>query len=383
MIIGIDVRHVARGPHTGVAEATQKLLEHLFLAAPEDSFRIFYNGSAKPPSFVTDWTARFSNVSVKFWRIPNRLFDRALKVFQRPYLDTLLSGADVFLSPHALLTPLASAPRVLVVHDLSFFVHPEFFSPQSRWWHRFMNIHSQALKAASLIVPSEATAFDLVRLWGVPREKITVIPWGASQQVRSDLLHSTFYIPTSRYILFLGTVERRKNVLGLLQAFEQLKEDPAFADVTLVLAGALGWGSEQIIAKIKKQKVNIGNAVEILGYVSEEKKAELFAQATLFVYPSFYEGFGLPVLDALASGVPVIASNYTSMPEVTGNAALLVDPRRPEQIVSAMRAVLSDEAFAKELSRRGIERAKQFTWEKTAQQVLVVLRETALKRTKQ
>lgn len=370
MIIGLDVRHLASGPFTGVAAVTRNLVEASVATAPEDDFRIFFSGRGAPPPFVRAWPNAFRNVALVVHRIPNRCIDVAALSVRQPKIDRLLGGVDVLLSPHALPAPLARAPRVLVLHDLSFVAHPEFFSPSSRRWHALMRIRQQAARASVIIVPSRATAFDLKRFWGIPEQKIHIIPWGVSSNVRVSPREVRV---SPRSVLFLGTVEKRKNVAGLLRAFEFLKQDPQFADVRLVIAGAMGWGSNVVKSKIQSSKFK--NDIALCGYISDAGKSKLLAEASVFVYPSFYEGFGLPVLEAMAQGIPVVSGYGTSLPEVAGNAALLVDPRRPEEIAQAMQEILSDGRLAAELSRRGRERVAQFTWEKTAQRLLGVLRE--------
>lgn len=377
MIVGIDVRHLARGPKTGVAAVTCELVEALASCAPEVAFRLFYNGRAPAPPDIAAFVRKYRNVQCIEWHLPNRIFDVGTRLALVPPIDRALGNVDVFFSPHALVVPLRRASRVLIFHDLSFVSHPEFFSPESRLWHWLMRMRQQARAARAIIVPSRATARDLERLWKIPREKIHVVPWAPPQkipnpksQILNNPLSSNPQIPNSRNVLFLGTIERRKNVLGLLRAFTLLKMDPVFSNVRLVLAGAMGWGSDAVKPKIQNSKFK--NDVELRGYVSEEEKARLLARAALFVYPSFYEGFGLPVLEAMAAGVPVVTSNRTSLPEVAGNAAILVNPQYPEEIAEAMRAILLDDGLASELSRRGQERATQFMWEKTAQAVLEV-----------
>lgn len=375
MIIGVDLRHLARGPMTGVGAVTEPLLQQLVLSAPEDSFRFFYNGRKPRPALLQVFRERFPHVATNVSRVPNRIFDVCLKVARRPYLDDRIGGADVFFSFNALLTPLRKAPRVLILHDLSFATHPEWYSPASRRWHRLMNIRKQVEQVAAIVVPSQATAFDLRRLWHIPGTKIHIIPWGAPEGIVA-VKHPVL----PRRILFIGTIEHRKNIRGLLDAFAIAKEDPQFSDVKLFLVGADGWGSDE--TKKEKRKMKNGDSVEFLGYIDEQQKRELLASASLFVYPSFYEGFGLPVLEAMAAGIPVIASNRTSLPEVAGNAAILVDPYRSEDIARAMGEVLSDDSLAREFSQRGRERAKQFTWKKTAESLLAVIREIAVPREK-
>lgn len=367
MRIGIDVRHLSRGPFTGVAEVSRCLIEGL-TATPGHEIRIFYSGRASPPSSIAILPDKHKDVSFKAFHFPNRLLDVCLELFGLPKVDALLGGVDVFFSPHALLTPLSS-PRVLILHDLSFVVRPDFFSPQSRIWHLTMRIKQQARQASRLIVPSRATADDLQYYWKIGPEKIAVIPWGApsiAENIRREER-------SGRTVLFIGTVEKRKNVVGLVRAFSILKRDMRFSDVKLIIAGTPGWGSEEVAKAVKAS--GTAKDIAMLGYVSAEEKTALWRSASIFVYPSLYEGFGLPVLEAMAVGVPVVTSRVTSLPEVSGDAAMLINPRNVEDMAEAMKMLLEDNALQAELSRRGLERAKQFSWARTTQQVLAVLQD--------
>ncbi|MBI4134404.1 MAG: glycosyltransferase family 4 protein, partial [Candidatus Terrybacteria bacterium] len=381
MTIGIDIRHLARGPSTGIARVTCALIEVLARLAPEDRIRVFYTGRRIPPTRVLSWPDTFANLTLTRWQMPNRLFDFAARGFRFPKLDTVLGSVDIFLSPHALVAPLRASRRVVVVHDLSFVVHPEFFSPASRRWHRLMDIRQQAREAACLVVPSRATSRDLRRFWGIPEERIRVIPWGtdSSSKDTSESIPTAKFpgrlpgqgaglTPDSRFVLYLGAVEARKNVVGLVRAYALLLQESSFRDFRLVIAGPEGWKGAEAVREA--QMLGIGPSVAFVGYVSEEEKQALYRRASLFVYPSLYEGFGLPVLEAMAAGVPVVTSAASSLPEVAGDAALLVDPRQPEDIAIAMREILTDRILADTLAARGRARAAQFTWEKTGQAVL-------------
>jgi glycosyltransferase involved in cell wall biosynthesis len=175
-----------------------------------------------------------------------------------------------------------------------------------------------------------------------------------------------------RYILFVGTLEPRKNVQTLLQAFAHMRAEPPRPDVSLVIAGGNGWGKENYLASVDALKLR--DHVRFTGFVADDHLPDLYRGALLFVYPSLYEGFGLPVLEAMACGTPVITSDRTSLPEVAGDAALLVDPTRPEALAAAMSSVLSDSALHQALRAKGLARARAFTWDAVAQQTLALYR---------
>jgi glycosyltransferase involved in cell wall biosynthesis len=374
MIIGIDIRHLATGPYAGVAVVTRALVEALAEGAPTERFKVFFSGRKGPPPFVREWPKRFSNISLTQWRFSNRLFDFSSRTFRLPPLDRMVGGIDVLLSPHTMPVALsAKVPRVLIVHDLSFVAHPEFFSWESRLWHAAMGIRGQVRRARVIVVPSCATARDLERFWNIAQQKIAIVPWGSPRERFAS--RPPLPNPHGRFVLFVGTVEARKNVSGLVGAFEIVKRDSAFADLTLVIAGALGYRSEDVVERCARSPFR--DAIILRGYVSEEEKSALLRNASLFVYPSLYEGFGLPVLEAMAEGVPVVTSQRTSLPEVAGNAAILVDPMREGDIAAAMRDVLSDSLLADELRREGRARAQLFRWDTTARRILTILHSLA------
>ena len=220
-----------------------------------------------------------------------------------------------------------------------------------------------------MIAISQATKDDLVAHYGVPKEKIPVVYHGVEPRFRptpDPAVPARYGLP-SRYFLYLGTLQPRKNLERLLQAYAQLSGDvPA-----LVLAGAKGWYFERIAAAIAA--LGLGERVFLPGYVPDEDVPALLTGALALVFPSLYEGFGLPVLEAMACGTPVVTANTSSLPEVVGEAGLLVDPLRVDEIAAAMQRLLADEALRAELSRRGLERAGLFSWDRCARETLAVL----------
>ena len=249
--------------------------------------------------------------------------------------------ADVFHAPSGSLPMGYAGASVITVHDLAIYLHPEWF-PGGQLFARRIVVPSSVRRAKRIIAVSRSTKRDLQRIFSAPSEKISVIHEGVDP---ASLTASTFAKASADksagkssfdlkkpYFLFLGTIEPRKNVDGLVRAYETLvRRFSKLSDgVELVIAGARGWKSERTFARIEafnKTHGGGGPVIRTLGYVSAEDKAALMARALAFVFPSFYEGFGLPVLEAMSLGAPVITSNLSSLPEVTGRAALPVDPR--------------------------------------------------------
>jgi glycosyltransferase involved in cell wall biosynthesis len=266
---------------------------------------------------------------------------------------------------------------VVTIHDVIPLVLPWAFPSRHRW------ILARALarirkQAEMVIVPSTAAAEDVVHYLQVERERVRVIPMGcearfqpAEDPGRAAALRRRYDLP-ARYILFVGTLEPRKNVNILLQAFAQVGAETPRDDLALVIAGGNGWGGEDYLATAKALKLQ--GRVRFTGFVADDDLPDLYRGALLFVYPSLYEGFGLPVLEAMACGTPVITSNRTSLPEVAGGAALLVDPTRPEALVEAMISLMHDGELHRELRAKGLARARAFTWNAVAEQTVAIYR---------
>lgn len=311
-------------------------------------------------------------------RWPHKLLSASIALSGAPELDRLVEKRagvrlDWFFSPNLHFTALSGNVRhILMVHDLTFHLFKNYFTPRQRLWHRLVNPKKQCQTAGRVIAPSENTKRDLVDHYQIPAEKITVLYPGLSSSF--DMQHSSSdtqrkYSLPENYILFLGAIEPRKNIPAIIQAFEE--SCPSLpASYSLVIAGAPASASRRILARIKASP-RLGQ-IRLIGYVDHRDKPALYRGASLFVYPSFYEGFGFPALEAMAAGVPVIASNRSSLPEVTGAAAFLVNPHRPDEIAEGIRRLLTDAAARAAAIKSGRERAARFSWEKTAQDALAL-----------
>ena len=289
------------------------------------------------------------------------------------------SRLDLLHSPD-FIPPQAGYRRSLItVHDLTFLIYPEFLTPDSRHYYndqiRWAVRHSSAIAA-----DSQATKADLVRLLDVAAEKVTVIPLGLEPiftPAPLDSQQSAGAPPVDRhgltqgYVLFVGTFEPRKNVGGLLTAYARLRQEWQDAP-QLVLAGRRGWLFESTLRQMNELK--LGGHVQVLGDVEEQELPGLYRRAGLFILPSFYEGFGFTVLEAMGCGIPAVIANRASLPEIAGDAALAVDPDDVEAIADALYRGLTDSTLRQSLIGKGLARATQFTWQNTARATLDLYR---------
>jgi glycosyltransferase involved in cell wall biosynthesis len=389
MTIGIDLRVLARGTRTGVEEYTINLLSHLLPLEPEINYQLFYNAYQKV-KLNYPWLS-LSNVQLKDFRIPNRLFFATACYLNQPKIDKLLDGIDVYFNPHFFIAPLSSrCKKVITFHDLSFEHEPRFFSGRKRLWQKFlMNTRREAQRAGKIIAVSQSTKEDLVNLYGIEPEKIKVVYSGVGGQFRPFFRSPTPKLSRSwtpklielkekynlpdKFILYFGTIEPRKNIIGLIKAFELLKKSykPQTTNYKLVIAGTKGWLYQDIFRTAKESKYN--QDIIFTGFVEEADKPVLYNLAQLFVYPSFFEGFGFPSLEAMACGIPTIVSVNSSLPEIVGQAALMVDPTNIDELAWAMETTLTNNNLREQLIKKGLKQAQKFSWQKCAQETLEVL----------
>ena len=373
MRIAIDLRCLADGRRTGVEEYVTGLLRELFDRDETNEYVLFYNAwrGELPEDF--SWMLEYPNVSVKRFRIPNKILNGLLWYMQWPKLDILCGGADVFFMPNLNFTAVSNQTKlVLTAHDLSFEAYPETFSWKRRIWHLLVNFRGLCRRAALIIAVSHSTKQDVVSYYRIPERKVVVTHSGLDKEFvhinRNDpelLRVKEKYDLPYRYIFFFGTFEPRKNIKAVVQAYEIYRRSLGEKEsVPLVLAGSPGWKSDEIFREIEASPFRAD--IRLLGFIPDEDKHVLYNLATLFVYPSLYEGFGFPPLEAMACGVPTIVSRNSSFPEIVGDSAIMIDPYQPDELYRAMISILSDHAFAEKLSREGIHQAKKYTWNRTA-----------------
>lgn len=383
MKIGIDVRCLAEGKRTGVEEYVIGLLEELFRQDTENEYVLFFNARRHDiPEIVSSWVSEHPHVSVKAFRFPNKLLNLSLWYLGWPKLDRLVGGTDVFFLPNLNFAAVSRDTKLVVTaHDLSFELFPETFSWKRRVWHFFVNFRRLVRRADAIIAVSQSTKSDLSAQYGIPEARISVIRSGIAERFaalsRNDpalLLVKERYGLPYRFILSLGTFEPRKNIVALIRAYEALMDlkHPVLSRYHLVLAGTRGWKCEDVYQAIEQSPHR--DKIIVTGFVDDADKPALYSLASVFVYPSLYEGFGFPPLEAMACGVPVIASHSASLPEVVGDAGIMIDPYRPDELFRALDETLRDQELLQSLRTRGLARAASFSWQETARRTLDLFR---------
>ena len=364
MRIGIDARLVYYS-QAGISQYTLRLIQGLAESDRENEFIILQ--SRKDKRIIVD-KPNFKRVSL--WTPSHHRFEQYTLRMEISGL-----GLDVLHSPDFIPPFRRHYKSIITIHDLAFLVYPHFLTKESA---RYYGQIDEAVKRTDhIIAVSESTKQDSIRLLGAPEHKITVIYESANPIYRpindQKILAQAKgkYHITGDFILFVSTIEPRKNLPMLLKAYRRLL-DSYKADVKLAVVGRRGWLSKEVFTFVDKLKLT--NDVLFLGRVPVEDLLHLYNAAQLLVQPSFYEGFGLPPLEAMACGTPVVVSNVSSLPEVVGDAGLLVDPENASEISVAIWRVLTDEALRAELVAKGLKRAQCFSWEKTALQTLELYR---------
>ncbi len=377
MKIGIDISQIAF-PGTGSAVYTENLVKNL-LKNKENEYVLFFSSLRQLPP------KEFKSKNFKF---PPLLLEQLWNRFHVLPIEKLIGKIDVFHTSDW-LEPPAHCPKVTTIHDLIVYKYPERFQP--RGGHDIVANLKRKLnwvkkESALIISVSESTKQDIVDILKIPAKKIRVIHeapgeiYNKQQTTKNIERVKKKYQIKGDYVLMVGTREPRKNLRRAIEAFKLVNSDrwsvvrekPLITShqspitnhespLTLVVVGKFGWGED-----LKTTKANL------LGFVPDEDLPALYSGAGAFVYPSLYEGFGLPILEAMASGCPVVTSNVSSMPEVAGKAAVLVNPEKVEDIARGIEEALESR---EELIKKGRARAQEFSWEKTALQTLKVYRE--------
>lgn len=375
MRIGFDARCLEENKISGVGEYSLELLRNILETEPprpnekKDSRRyiIFSNSFKQQSKNHLGWLAGYPHIELKRFRYPNKILNLFFWYLNWPKIDKMIGGVDIFFAPNINFISVSRDCRLIITfHDLSFERYPDFFPLKTRLWHKyFVNPRKLARTAEKIIAVSDSTKNDLEEIYGIKPENIKTIPHGISPKFRkidgkdSKLLaiKKKYNLPND-FILFLGNIEPRKNISSIVTSYINLGlKNPKLAKYKLVLAGNVSPLCQNLI-----NKENIATC----GYIEGNDRPYIYNLASLLVYPSYFEGFGLPVLEAMACGTPVIASNNSSIPEVAGPAAILVDPNRPSEITIAIEALLTDDKLYHRMKERGIKQSQTFSWKKCA-----------------
>ncbi len=368
MKIGIDIRSLLDKNYSGVSEYSYNLIKKILEIDKNNEYIFFLNSFSSLPENLKFFAEKYNLVHTRF---PNKIFNYGMqKVFKIPKIDGLLDKVDLFFMPHINFASLSNkTKKIITIHDLSFLRSKNFFSLRKNIWHWSLQVKKLINQFDQIVVVSENTKNDIIELCEIPEKKIKVIYSGIGKEFRKipednlDLIKiRKKYKLSENFIFYLGNLEPRKNIGGLLKAYEKfldLSEKNKKYD--LVLAGAWGWKCKETKKVWNNSKYK--NKIKFLGYINKNDKKYLYNLASLFVYPSFYEGFGFPPLEALFSGSKVVSSFSSSLPEISKNLFTLVNPYDINSIVLGIqKAIKRPEINESELKNI----REDFNWEKTA-----------------
>ena len=371
--VGFDATPAVR-QGGGIGRYTRELLRALAAAGGQTQYRLFFASPRGAPRH--DLPNLPSNFTVRHLPFDDVWFARVWHRARAPIPVEWITGPiDLFHSPDFTLPPTRHGTRTLLtVHDLSFVRDPESAMPVLRAYLNRVVPRSVA-RADHVLADSRATQADLIELYGTAPEKISVLYSGVNEVFRPvqdvdtlNAVRARYGLGAAPFVLAVGTLQPRKNYQRLIQAFAQLSQP----GLRLVIAGGRGWLYEAIFAEV--ERLGLGKRVVFPGFVADEDLPALYSAAAVLAYPSTYEGFGLPILEAFACGTPVVTSTASCLPEVAGEAALLVAPTDTEALANALERALVDSALRAQLIQAGFERARLFSWDKSAQVLLGLYR---------
>lgn len=386
MRVGINAHllaFTANYRQAGLSRYIYEMVCQLPRVEPQLDFTAFVGNGQLPSDFST---ALPPNISFSRSRFPTVKAD--VRIAWEQFALPFASGRarlDLLFCPVNVRPFIAICPTVITIHDVIFLHYPQAFHPLKRMYLRTMTSWS-ARHATHVIAVSEATRQDVIKLLGVPPRRITSVHNGVGTQFKPYSRQEKEVFKREkgvegRVVLYIGTLEPRKNVTTLLKAFAAIASEPVLQDVMLVVGGSKGWYYDEIFSMAERLGLTSCGRVRFLGRVPDEELPLWYNIATLCAYPSLYEGFGLPPLEAMACGTPVVVSNTSALPEVVGEAGILAAPEDVGAWSEAMRRLLEDGEMAQQLSRKGLEQAAKFSWERSAQETAAVFRQVLAKKT--
>ncbi len=374
MNVAIDIRNLLVPHLSGVGYYTCRLSEELVRDTSIQWYLYCNQGKIHALPEEIEVLQKLPNVHMVGTRYPNKLLNLALAL-RMVRLDRIIekeTGITLqwILFPNLGFAHVSRSVRTIqVVHDMSFERFPEYYSWKMRLWHRLLSPVRAIQRATYVVAPSESTARDIVSLGKIPRARIRVIPHGHRAKEDTDVVASLRFPMPEKFFVALSTIEPRKNFEGIVIAY---KESGLYRQgIELVIAGGVGWKHKKIVKLFRSTP-----GVTYLGYVTDHEKRQLLSRALGLVYPSFYEGFGIPILEAFEVGTPVMTSDCSSLPEVAGGAAYLVRPHMISDIAHAMRDVALHEDVREWYRGLGKKRLEDFSWTKTKDSIRELLQET-------
>lgn len=364
MKIGIDISQIVYG--TGVSFYTQSLVENLLKIDKKNEYKLFFSSLRK--NLPSNFNNKAVNVKLKKFRIPPTLLEPLFNKSHFLPIESFIGKVDVFHSSDWTQPP-TKAKKVTTIHDFGFLKYPQTAHPKIKavMERRFDWIKKEI---DMVIAISEATKKDAMEILEIPEEKIKVVYEAAPEDIKQVKSKQTIkavkakYGINNNYLLSVATLEPRKNLKRIIQAFQAL----GIKDLQLVIIGKSGWDTSLQGVDFKQFK----NNVLFTGYVNRQELAALYSGALCLAFPSLYEGFGLPILEAMKCGCPVVTSHLSSMPEVAGKAGILVDPLDVEEIGKGFYEVVSNKAKRQEMIKEGFKQVGKFSWEETAKETLKV-----------
>lgn len=378
MKVAIDIQPLLYSGRSGIGYYQQELLKALIEINDKDSFVLqFFDPKRRHGDVATSFKKK--NVSIESCKwFSSTLIKMLWMILPIPYGLFFKSNQDVSMFFNYYLPPSVKGKKLLVVYDTVLKDHPETMSRKTK---AVLNLTlKRSIRCADKIITiSQFSKDQIIKYYDVAAEDIVIIPCAADEnkffpaddrETVKKYIRSKYDI-AGNYYLYLGTLEPRKNITGLIEAYDKaLKKQSALP--LLVIAGGKGWLYEQIFQRVKE--LGISDKVIFTGYVEDSDVPMLMNGADAFCFPSFYEGFGMPPLEAMSCGIPVIVSNTSSLPEVTGNCGISVDPNNTDEIADALIRV-TDRNFQKEQSQRSLERARTFSWKRSAELLNELLKE--------
>ncbi|HKP54198.1 MAG TPA: glycosyltransferase family 1 protein [Chloroflexia bacterium] len=379
MKIGINAHLLAFTENyrqAGLSRHIYELVTTLPRTDPTASFVAFVGNGDIPPDVTANMPRNLKLSRSRFptGRAPVRI---AWEQLVLPFAAARMK-LDLLHCPVSVRPFISPCPVVITIHDLIFLRYPKSYHPAKQFYLRAMSRWS-AKHARHIIAVSEATRQDAIEMLGVSPCRVTTIHNGVGEQFiplpSEEIEHFRQQHDLSgRTILYLGTLEPRKNITLLLDAFKEIEARPEYADVKLIIGGSKGWYYDEIFATAERLGLTGTDRVRFLGRVPDEELPLWYNVADVFAYPSLYEGFGLPPLEAMSCGTPVVVSNTSALPEVVGDAGLLLNPEDAAGWATAFMDLLNNRAIAQELAARGLRQAQKFNWQRAAEETLQVYR---------